>query len=139
MVKTPCYLCRGCWFDPWSGNQGPTCCTLWPKDFKQQTAIHVIPLMQFSAITTHLSVSQHACWNSQDLQSSPASPLLVSFPCSLVFTTRTPLLLLIHIRYNTLSFLYLCYFLCLEHSSPRHLHGLFPYHFEIFPEMAPSQ
>ena len=124
---------------PGWGTKIPHAALCGQKILKNKQPFMSFPWLQFSAIASHLSVSQHASWNSQDLKSSPASPLLVSFPCSLVFTTLTHLQLLIHIRYNSLSFLYLCYFLCLDHSSPRHLHGLFPYHFEIFPEMAPSQ
>ena len=30
-VKTPHRHCRGCGFDPWSGNLGPTYCGVWPK------------------------------------------------------------------------------------------------------------
>ena len=30
MVKTPNFHCRGWSFNPWSGNQDPTCFTVWP-------------------------------------------------------------------------------------------------------------
>lgn len=85
---------------------------------------YVIPLIEISAMTSHLSESQPACCSSQGLQSRPPSPLIVSSTWSLVLTILAPLLFPKHIRYNIPSFLYLCYFLYLEHSSPRHLHGL---------------
>ena len=31
MVKTPCFQCRGCRFDPWSGNSDPTHLKVQPK------------------------------------------------------------------------------------------------------------
>ena len=36
VVKTPCSQCRGHGFDPWSGNEDPTCHTAWPKKRKQK-------------------------------------------------------------------------------------------------------
>ena len=35
VVKTPCFQCRGCRFDSWSGNKDPTCCTPQPEDLKK--------------------------------------------------------------------------------------------------------
>ena len=31
MVKTLCFQCRGCGFDPRLGNEDPTCLSAWPK------------------------------------------------------------------------------------------------------------
>ena len=31
VVKTLCFCCRGCGFDPWSDNWGPACCVVQPK------------------------------------------------------------------------------------------------------------
>ena len=31
VVKTPHFQCKGHRFDPWSGNQDPTCRVVWPK------------------------------------------------------------------------------------------------------------
>ena len=42
-VKTPCFQCRGCWFDPWSGNQDPTCCPRWQKKKKCQGEMMLCP------------------------------------------------------------------------------------------------
>ena len=36
MVKTLHVQCRGCGFDPWSGNQDPTCRVARPKKQKQK-------------------------------------------------------------------------------------------------------
>ena len=35
VIKTPCFQFRGCEFDPWSGNQDPTCHNAWPKKKKK--------------------------------------------------------------------------------------------------------
>ena len=37
MVKTPHLKCRGCGFDPWSGNKNPTCHTVGPKKKPKET------------------------------------------------------------------------------------------------------
>ena len=34
VVKTPSFQSKGCGFNPWSGNQNPTCCAVWPKKYK---------------------------------------------------------------------------------------------------------
>ena len=34
LVKTPLFQYRGCRFDPWSGNWGPTCCVVQPEKKK---------------------------------------------------------------------------------------------------------
>ena len=34
VVKTLCFCCRGCGFDPWSDNWGPACCVVQPKKKK---------------------------------------------------------------------------------------------------------
>ena len=34
VVKNPHFQCRGHGFNPWSGNQDPICCMVWPKKKK---------------------------------------------------------------------------------------------------------
>ena len=36
VVKTPPFHCRGHGFDPWPGNQDPTCHTAWQKKKKER-------------------------------------------------------------------------------------------------------
>ena len=31
VVKTPCFHCKRCRFNSWSGNYDPACCMAWPK------------------------------------------------------------------------------------------------------------
>ena len=38
VVRTPCFQCRGCGFDPWSGNKDPTCRAAWPKKKKKKSS-----------------------------------------------------------------------------------------------------
>ena len=33
VVRTLCFHCRRCQFDPWLASQGPTCHVAWPKHF----------------------------------------------------------------------------------------------------------
>ena len=35
VVKNLCFQGKGHGFDPWSGNEDPTCCESWPKNKKQ--------------------------------------------------------------------------------------------------------
>ena len=38
VVKTLCFHCRGCGFDPWSGNWDPACCTAQPKRKRKKSS-----------------------------------------------------------------------------------------------------
>ena len=38
VVSTPCFQCRGCVLDPWSGNQDPTCRAVWQKNKKKMNS-----------------------------------------------------------------------------------------------------
>ena len=39
VVKTPRFLCKGCGFDPWSGNEGSTCHVVQPKKKEEKTML----------------------------------------------------------------------------------------------------
>ena len=41
MVQTPCCQCKGCGFNPWSGNQDLTCCAVWPKNTSEHARMDV--------------------------------------------------------------------------------------------------
>ena len=36
VAKTPHFHCQGCRFNPWSGNQDPTCCIVCPKQKRKK-------------------------------------------------------------------------------------------------------
>ena len=61
LVKTPCFHCRGCRFNPWSGNERGSCmprCVAKKKKMQQWGCQKSIPLRSKAAPLTKLSPGQ---------------------------------------------------------------------------------
>ena len=44
VVKSPVFQCRGCGFNPWSGNSDPTCHVVWIKNKKRKNLGRILSL-----------------------------------------------------------------------------------------------
>ena len=47
VVKTPHFHCRRHRFNPWLGNEDPTCCAMWPKKKKRRRDLYGRKVLTF--------------------------------------------------------------------------------------------